>query len=68
MPQKTHDKVKEMHRQDEDLANLTIYLDERRFPQDKKHNIQNIEIESQFVCDRNGLLFRHINIGKRSVN
>ena len=61
-------KLKEMQQQHEDLANLTSYPDERRFPKDKMQSFQNIEMESQFVRDINGLFFRHISIGKRSVN
>lgn len=41
--QKTHDKVKRMHQQDEDLADLISYLDDRKLPDAKKQSIQNTE-------------------------
>ena len=66
--QKTHDKVKRMHQQDEDLADFISYLDERKLPEAKNKAYKILKMEGKFVLDTNGLLFRHTYIGKWSVN
>ena len=65
---KTHDEVKKMQQQDKNLVNLISYLDERKLPEDKNEASKILKMEGQLVLDTIGLLFRHTNIGKRSLN